>query len=209
MKRGIRQRLQVDEATEAPPAATTTVRGGLRQRLCSASSSSTAPRAETAPYCARKQKLEAEPADVSNLPLNMSLRRDWARGSLPSNKVLEYAIGASSQGACGLESFAASTNRNAHRRVVAALGYPEKAPKISWIEIPVAGGGVKPQPILCPIDTLEALLTDPEKFEIGPLGYLVLKRRPGAKPMTSEDIRRLQKECDEEDFQRAMKLRGV
>ena len=166
MKRGIRQRLQVDEATEAPPAATTTVRGGLRQRLCSASSSSTAPRAETAPYCAKKQKLEAEPADVSNLPLNMSLRRDWARGSLPSNKVLEYAIGASSQGARGLESFAAaSTNRNAHRRVVAALGYPEKAPKLSWIEIPVAGGGVKPQPILCPIDTLEALLTDPEKFQ--------------------------------------------
>ena len=79
---------------------------------------------------------------------------------------MEYAIGASSQGARGLESFAAaSTNRNAHRRVVAALGYPEKAPKLSWIEIPVAGGGVKPQPILCPIDTLEALLTDPEKFQ--------------------------------------------
>jgi hypothetical protein len=49
---------------------------------------------------------------------------------------------------------------------------------------------------------------DPEKFEIGPLGLLVLKRRPGARPVTSEDVRRMQEECDEEDFQRAMKLRG-
>ena len=49
---------------------------------------------------------------------------------------------------------------------------------------------------------------DPEKFEVGPLGLLVLKRRPGAKPITSEDVRRMQEECDEEDFQRAMKLRG-
>ena len=116
MRGGIKQRLQVDEATEAPPAAKTTVRGGLRQRLCSASSSSTAPRAKTAPYCAKRQKLEAEPEDVSNLPLNTSLRRDWARGNLPSNKVLEYAAGASSQGARGLESFAGG-GRNAHRRL--------------------------------------------------------------------------------------------
>lgn len=49
---------------------------------------------------------------------------------------------------------------------------------------------------------------DPEKFEIGPLGLLVLKRRPGDKPTTMEDIRRLKEECDEEDFQRAVKLSG-
>ncbi|MCC5838832.1 MAG: hypothetical protein JJT96_01810 [Opitutales bacterium] len=48
---------------------------------------------------------------------------------------------------------------------------------------------------------------DPEKFEVGPLGLLVLRRRPGAKPITHEDVRRLQDECDEEDFQRAMNLR--
>ena len=164
MRGGIKQRLRVDEATEAPPAAETTVRGGLRQRFCSASSSSTAPRAKTAPHYAKRRKLEAEPEDVSNLPLTTSLRRDWARGILPSNRVLEYAAGAASQGARGLESFAGG-DRNAHRRVVAALGYPEKAPRLSWIEIPVAGGGVKPQPILCPIDTLEALLKDPVKFQ--------------------------------------------
>jgi hypothetical protein len=50
---------------------------------------------------------------------------------------------------------------------------------------------------------------DPEKFEVGPLGLLVLKRRPGgATPVTSEDVRRMQEESDEEDFQAAMKLRG-
>ena len=133
MRGGIKQRLRVDEATEAPPAAKTTVRGGLRQRFCSASSSSTAPRAKTAAHYAKRRKLEAEPEDVSNLPLTTSLRRDWARGILPSNKVLEYAAGAASQGARGLEKFAGGDN-NAHRRVVAALGYPEKAPRLSWIE---------------------------------------------------------------------------
>lgn len=49
---------------------------------------------------------------------------------------------------------------------------------------------------------------DPDKFEIGPLGLLVLKRRPGGKPITSEDVRRMQEECDEEDFQHAIRLRG-
>lgn len=49
---------------------------------------------------------------------------------------------------------------------------------------------------------------DPEKFEVGPLGLLVLKQRPGEKPMTLDEIRRLQDECDEEEFQRAMKLRS-
>jgi hypothetical protein len=49
---------------------------------------------------------------------------------------------------------------------------------------------------------------DPEKFEVGPLGLLVLKRRPGAKAITSEDVRRMEEECDEEDLQRAMKLSG-
>lgn len=48
---------------------------------------------------------------------------------------------------------------------------------------------------------------DPEKFEVGPLGLLVLKRRRGGKTITSEAVRRMQEDCDEEDFQRALKLR--
>lgn len=44
---------------------------------------------------------------------------------------------------------------------------------------------------------------DPEVFETGPLGFLVLKRRPGAAPTTPEGIQRIQEALDEEDFQRA------
>lgn len=48
---------------------------------------------------------------------------------------------------------------------------------------------------------------DPEKFEIGPLGFLVLKRRADEKSSTLDDVRRLQAEADEEEFQHALKLR--
>ncbi len=44
-------------------------------------------------------------------------------------------------------------------------------------------------------------------FEIGELGLPVLKRRPGVKPMTLEDIKRLQEEIDDEDMQRALNPR--
>lgn len=45
---------------------------------------------------------------------------------------------------------------------------------------------------------------DPEKFEVGPLGFLVIKMRPDSPPMTLEKIRAIQDEIDEEDFQKAM-----
>lgn len=44
---------------------------------------------------------------------------------------------------------------------------------------------------------------DPEKFEIGPLGFLVLKRKPG-ETITLEQIKAIQNELDEEEFQRAI-----
>lgn len=47
---------------------------------------------------------------------------------------------------------------------------------------------------------------DPEKFEVDPLGFLVLKRKPG-ETMTLEQIKALQEEIDEEDFQRAINPR--
>jgi len=47
---------------------------------------------------------------------------------------------------------------------------------------------------------------DPEKFEIGPLGFLVLKRKPGD-TVTLEQIQALQKEIDEEEFQRSLNPR--
>ncbi len=45
---------------------------------------------------------------------------------------------------------------------------------------------------------------DPERFEIGPLGFLVIKRRPGDQSVTPEMFRAIQDEIDEEDFQKAM-----
>jgi hypothetical protein len=45
---------------------------------------------------------------------------------------------------------------------------------------------------------------DPETFEVGPFGILRIKRRPGAKPTTLEEIRRIQDKIDEEDLQRAL-----
>ena len=44
---------------------------------------------------------------------------------------------------------------------------------------------------------------DPEKFEVGPLGFLVLKRKSG-ETITLEQIRAIQKELDETEFQRAI-----
>jgi hypothetical protein len=46
---------------------------------------------------------------------------------------------------------------------------------------------------------------DPDKFEVGPLGFLVIKKRPGDAPVTSERVRALQDEIDEEDFQKAIR----
>jgi len=48
---------------------------------------------------------------------------------------------------------------------------------------------------------------DPEKLEVGPFGIFRLKKRPGAEPITSEMIRAIQEELDEEEFQRAMSPR--
>ena len=49
---------------------------------------------------------------------------------------------------------------------------------------------------------------DPEKLEIGPLGFLVIKKRSGTKPVTLEDIKQIQEEIDEEDAQKAMYPNG-
>jgi hypothetical protein len=44
---------------------------------------------------------------------------------------------------------------------------------------------------------------DPEKFEIGPLGFLVLKRKPG-ETITFEQIQTIQENLEEEEFRRAI-----
>ena len=47
---------------------------------------------------------------------------------------------------------------------------------------------------------------DPEKFEIGPFGFLVLKRRAG-ETVTLKQIKGIQAELDEEELQRAINPR--
>jgi hypothetical protein len=43
---------------------------------------------------------------------------------------------------------------------------------------------------------------NPDKFAIGPLGLPVLKRHPGQKPTTLEDLRRIEQEMEDEEFHR-------
>jgi hypothetical protein len=44
---------------------------------------------------------------------------------------------------------------------------------------------------------------DPEKFEVGPLGFLVLKRKPG-ETITLDMVQAIQNQLDDEDFQRTI-----
>jgi hypothetical protein len=47
---------------------------------------------------------------------------------------------------------------------------------------------------------------DPDKFEVGPLGFLVLKRKPG-ETITLEQIKAIEEEIDEAELQRAINPR--
>jgi len=49
---------------------------------------------------------------------------------------------------------------------------------------------------------------DPEMFEVGPLGFLVLKRRSGG-TITLEQIKAIQEELDEEELQNAIHPRRI
>ena len=47
---------------------------------------------------------------------------------------------------------------------------------------------------------------DPAKFEVGPLGFLVLKRKAG-ETITLKQIKAIQEELDDEEFHRALRPR--
>lgn len=51
--------------------------------------------------------------------------------------------------------------------------------------------------------TPESTNPDPEKFEVGPLGFLVLRRKPG-EVITLKQIKAVQEEIDEEEFHQAI-----
>ena len=50
--------------------------------------------------------------------------------------------------------------------------------------------------------------TDSEKFETGPLGFLVLKRKPG-ETILLDQINAIQEELDQEELQRAIHPRRI
>jgi hypothetical protein len=142
--------------------------GGIRQRLSDTSSSSastTTPAHGKGGVRARAAtpSLKQQPLVSADQPFNKCMRRDWARGTLSSPQVIEYSVAAASQGAKGVGRLdCAASSKNAHRLVMRALGYPQEAPPIDWIELP---NGTS-HPIICPIaqferDAVEGRLSDP------------------------------------------------
>ena len=89
-------------------------------------------------------------------PFNKLLMNKWHAGKLTCQDVLEFACAAEKQGTPGLGRLAISDLHNASRNLIAAIGYPEKAPPIKIIELPGPTAGSKVElPIICPIDSLE------------------------------------------------------
>jgi hypothetical protein len=85
--------------------------------------------------------------------------RRWCKGGLTCQDVLEFACAATQQGMPNAGRLAMNDLHNASRNLENAIGYPVKAPPIKIIELPGKTPGSKLQlPILCPIDTLEAMI---------------------------------------------------
>ena len=89
-------------------------RGGVRQRLVQSDVS------------------EASGPDGD---LVSSLKKDWATGKLSSKKVPEYARGASSQGASGLQGMDRAGGHKAFRFLKNVFGIPAGAPDLTWPEV--------------------------------------------------------------------------
>eukprot|EP00959_Pyramimonas_sp_CCMP1952_P283016 5915891-Pyramimonas_sp.AAC.1 len=161
MNGGVRQRLGIGGdagvrgRSRSPPRAR--AGGGVRQQLGLASSSgATAPSQPPARSSGVRQRLRAiaVQADAArtdtNKPLNKLLRQKWGDGSFSAPTVCEVANAASSQGARGARVMGGSAH-NAHRHLIAAIGYPDTAAEIDWVYVPDAKGEKQPHPILCPI----------------------------------------------------------
>jgi len=93
-KGGLKRRLGIvaaDASAAEQPNAISKSRS-LRQRVAAA-----APAADHATETATSSN-----SSSSSAPLNAAFRRDWAKGILPSNRVLEYSAKAGQQGASGV-----------------------------------------------------------------------------------------------------------
>ena len=85
----------------------------------------------------------------------------WHTGKFTCQDVLELACAAQDQGTPGIDRLAMHDLKTASRNLVAAIGYPEKAPPIRIIELSGPKPGTKVQlPIICPIDSLEKMIAE-------------------------------------------------
>ena len=106
------------------------------------------------------------------MPFNKLLMAKWHKGKFTCQDVLELACAAEQQGLPGAGKLAIHDLHNASRNLIAAIGYPAKAPPITIIELPGTKDGSKVQlPIICPIDSLEKMISDNSaRFEKTMLG---------------------------------------
>ena len=114
-------------STQAP-----TQRGGIRRRIMESSE--------------QHETLGIDP----ELPLLDSLKKHWSMGQISSARVLEYARGATAQGARGMDRMASIGSHNAFRALKSVFGIPKGAPELAWLEIPTSRGARTSHPFMMP-----------------------------------------------------------
>ena len=108
--------------------------------------------------------------------LSRELKHEWAAGEMRSNKVKKIATLSARDGgamdsrlvqrdASGeLATGAAASKKAKFRDVKRAVGRPLSAPEIEWIGIPGPSGQEVSHPVVCPIELMEALFLDKDRW---------------------------------------------
>ena len=139
---GINQRLESAAAaasSDAPSARATRSHGGIKQRIAVDPESKTA----------------SEPISSTTSPLHSDLKHFWSKGEFSSKTAQRLAHSAHQSGAQGVDAFAsAGTNgkykNNIMRDLKQALDFPDGAPDVTWLEIPMKQARKVAHPFLMP-----------------------------------------------------------
>jgi hypothetical protein len=179
--KGVRTRLLQRDCTNEEAAPAHKRIRGIRQRLAPSPTCSHE-RQPSSGGVKRRMENKLESADTQ--PFNFLMRQKWADGKLSALEVLEFCKAAGDQHASGVERLNKRNinPKNACRDLISALGMPQFAPRISWIELDSANGKVS-HAILCPIDVVEATLKRPSLFPTR------LRGESGAVPRFWEGLR--------------------
>ena len=114
----------------------------------------------------------------ADLPLMRSLRQQWAKGTITSKMVQEFAWGAMQQGAQGVVRAAAlgrcgDNPRHLHASLVRLFGTPIGAPEFTWVSTPTTKGDVF-VPVLLPHEFFRSLFNHRrsmfDECVMGPVG---------------------------------------